>query len=407
METKLSPLEKWTSLYDSDLRQLFFYILLKYNGTIDINRWAMAVRRSINKYDWFKNFINNNNRWVQGEFGTKCLFRSFADPFSFFNEKVDIHKAPLFRIGISDNDIIFKFHHLITDARGASCLIKSIISNYNEYGEEEPLKGEQIDSASNGAASYLAGSLMRWLKNLFYRSDKIYCLQYKNWGKPGYIYLTINRGDVLLLKQFAKENGCTVNDVFIAILYLAIKDWNSKWGKSADKINLSIPINFKSTYGYRNQFNVISLDLSGVGSDIGISEVGRKISTKMSSIKKNRGDNSIFNLLTNMPLAIGKVAINSDLFSTTTAFSNLGIFSDSQLKLGTTPITGVHFFMGIHPPRSICFASVGYDGEVSLGISYDDKCWDKRLLVAFVDGLIKNITATLGKDYSKIPKRFL
>lgn len=251
---RLSPMQEgmlFHSLYDKNSAAYFEQISYRFKGKWDITKMKKSLNELIKRYDIFRTaFIYEDVHYplqvVLKERGIEFLFKDIQRVTNVeerekcvreFKEKdkrrnFNLHedaliRVSLLRLGETEYEFIWSFHHILMDGWCVGIVILEFIEIYNSYLEERPVR-------LPGTKQYK--EYMRWLQNQDMEVSREYWETYlagyeektslantgairrqEQYYKNDFVYLLFDRERTASLDLIIGKSNVTLNTVIQAI----------------------------------------------------------------------------------------------------------------------------------------------------------------------------------------------
>jgi NRPS condensation-like uncharacterized protein len=429
----VTPIEHAFIACDRPQHPVCFFLVLRVDGDLDPERLAGAYQSALARHPMLQVILGGDPglptqqlHWVSSTApaSTGILWNPSA------LTPIDITKDGGVRLAVRQHDedpdeLVFQFHHGVTDARGGIQFIEDVLTFY--AGRSEALialdsgllafrgdpKHEGVNHKLN-ALRYIeqyAGLYMQKCATLAAPTHATGEWNPDQW--PAYRQLTFDGAEYRRLKSRTIQKDCTVNDLLMRDLMLALAEWNGSYGHQQNvclqmEINLRTVADARMPAAVHGSFMNISrsphqmrdsrqlLDsIRQETSHIKSSRLGYAMLLITGAMARRKGGMQLLQRLQKPqhPAATACVGNLGELFR----YAPLGKARDGFLQAQALKILDVSYLPSLKPGVKVSFGIATCMRRLSLSMHYDQTALsheDARSVFETVTGRIRD---TIGK----------
>lgn len=347
--------------------------------TVDPEKLQVALNKTMQRFPYYNVALHKGFFWYYFQYinkEPKVEVEKFY-PCQTFDFRGDKH---LFRVLYYNNKVSCEFFHSLCDGYGGLSFVNCLLINYaRECGLAVDAKSFMINPNDFYDPEEAADAFNKYadLKETNKRKEKS---AYQIVGTPlllGKLMLTSGKVSVAQLKEAAKQNGCSLNELLLATLLYAI-NVDRVEHKRKRPVKVSLPIDCRRFFetktmrnfsSYKNfsleKFDATLQDCIEVA-QAGMAEINKDYLMKNINANVLAQKNIFVRLL---PLYVKELALKYSfntygerLFST--AFSNLGVLKvpDEMKEF----VTGYEVMIGRAKLNSLNVAVCSYNGTATI-----------------------------------------
>lgn len=419
----MTPFEEYMLGDDRPAYPMSFFVRLRFTGSIDRDSFQQALRTALRPHCllWAKlqNVAGARKCWTDAsdsQLPVRWLDKDDDEsypPIATF----DLERCPGFSVAVLSNsgtsDMVLQFHHAVCDGQGAFGFINDMLIAYAMQ------RGEQVDSVSLKPLDALrlaqrghfdlswrrilkmlpkqAVGLLGVRQFLMRRPASLSGSKPVDLNKPpppGFPRVAVLRLEPKVLasiRETARQQNVTPNQLYTSDLFLAINDWRSKSVDCGDDwIRFSVPISLRTekdqTLSAANKVSMVFLDRRGEHFTAP-SELLRGIRDETQLIARNQLEFTfLFSLwFTRRMRGDASAGARTDRCQATTLLSNVGApFARSPLvgpsgKLAVADLTleALDIVGPLRPYTEVAFSVCEYAGSLHITLH-----WDERAITA-------------------------
>lgn len=270
----LAPIDRFFLTDNTPTHPMTYVIRMDCTGKIDRDAFEQALKGAVERHPYTHAIIGPGKRgmlnWLDGKRAPEVIWVDYDDPIDIKlpeEEGIDLTKDLGLRIWVKHNDqqcqVLFQFHHSVTDGTGAFRFIGDFLALYDQAkgGDAQllPLKpGLLRERLTQMAPAFAEGNTWRQAKMVWRYSWEIFAKwavplsQPKKKSKatfPGYFLHTFTRAEVGKLRDYAESHNATLNDYLLERLFQTVRDWNAKHGakRSSRKMRVMMPSDLRDS----------------------------------------------------------------------------------------------------------------------------------------------------------------
>ncbi|MDD3587855.1 MAG: condensation domain-containing protein [Thermoguttaceae bacterium] len=274
----LAVFEEYMLLDDRASHPMEFFCLLQFRGDMDDDRFVQAVRRVVLRHPLMYCVIERATardwRWVPSAKDVDVRFldarvSGTVNESGFPNtRRLDVFSAPGFRAYVVKKeagcDVVFQFHHTVSDGMGASQFIREFLLTYALLSGQGSwrLLGPVPDSSLLPLRADIGWTVSSYLKNIRYTWHNIAKFVFGRtrtilpWrgdptetptSYPTIVSQTLTREETSDFFKAAKLRGATVNDALIDSAVRTGVDWQRSVGflPRGGRFRVAVPMNLR------------------------------------------------------------------------------------------------------------------------------------------------------------------
>jgi NRPS condensation-like uncharacterized protein len=339
----------------------------------------------------------------------------------FFRDHIDLTKGPQIKAllisGKRMDRLILKIQHLMCDAAGFKELLNLLSDIYTRLGNDI----EYVPSINKGSRSlcriYNRFSFKDLIKMLWYGCVQLSSILFpvkvakysSNWNKSGnvgYVFKRFSKDRFLQVKQYAQQNGVTINDLFSCALLRAmakqINPSNRGRLRLMGTVDLRRYLPGRKTEGLCQASSLYAVNIktnqcSNHDNTLAI------VKKQMDDYKKNYiglGPFLIYWIVTkpypfiffNWAVRLG-TKIGKWIGTTSIGFTNLGLIDNKSNDFGPSPLLSAEMTCpGSIPPLFICALS-GFGETLTLNAGVFESSIQKNKIKELFDLVDQELTA--------------
>ncbi len=210
--------------------------------------------------------------------------------------------------------------------------------------------------------------------------------------KPFIVSHSIDKERFLNLKQYGKQQGVTINDIFLASFLRTIRNHLSDpW----EEINIPCMVDLRRFLkeDFHSIKNLTSTLVVGMEHDMGkdchetVQKVHRKVAELLDHFPALDGYLYLILLFKLLPISVVQAFIDRYFKSFPIAFSNLGIIDSKQLKFGELVVENCRMTGSIKQKPCFWLAMSSFDDKVTLTINLEGSREDQSFAERFLQEL--------------------
>jgi len=426
----LIPFEHYMAVDDSPAYPMAFFLRLGFRGRLDHGRWASALRAALELHPLLAAHVRGSRHsrlcWVAA---ADALPTIRVSPHATYNDlPIDLRCRTGLQMWMAEQEsgteVLCQFHHSCCDAIGALHFLQTVLTAYDQprtslsqlladFQGPEFLPGRaNMGMSENKARNRLknlpvdAARLLRFFRHAptplaFSRATTA---GRQPQAGPGFRSCRLSTTASAALRDGARAQQATVNDVLLRDLFLTLDRWNRRRAPAhaQNHLRIAVPVNTRGP-GERlmSAFNGVSMvfidrssqDLGGEGALL------QGIRQETVDIKERRMQRIFLGALRALccyPPSLALI-LNMSRCMATAVLSNLGVLfgqstlsqSDGRLLAGDVILDRLEFFPPIRPLTLASFGVFTYANQLHICLHFDarrlaaQEC--EELLQMFVD----------------------
>ncbi|HXZ94491.1 MAG TPA: condensation domain-containing protein [Dehalococcoidia bacterium] len=289
--SKIVPLncvDKCELALDSIGERALIHAFVELEGEVDdvrLNRAIMSaqetypVMRTLLRSKYFRHFREIQDNLGEGVLSVQDLsqlkdigYEKYL--WQWMNQPMDLRKrfpvrALLLKKNVVESCLVFAFHHSSTDGIRAVVFMKQVFDNCNNALSAEDskatqdirmsLKGDALLKFANRERNRTEHFYIKMFLSLFHRfilaiyppPTRVFHDKSGHSKEVHQCYEIIDSEAMRSIESKASSVGVEIHDILLAACYRAIERWNSRHGKTSNKIRIMAPVNI-SPKGFRN-----------------------------------------------------------------------------------------------------------------------------------------------------------
>lgn len=428
----VTPLEHLFFADEGKLHPMCFFLKVRVEGIPDRVKIDNALRAALRRHPMLRATIAGDAKnktsalnWVVSD--------DTGNMKSIWNPKViapiRINEESGVRLYVRDQDetdrqMLFQFHHSCTDARGAVQFIEDVLTCYagleNTLIELEPdllalrsdLRREDVSHKMN---------LLRYFEQFagFYlqkcapiKSKTLATGEYNPAAWPCTFHRSFDQTEFRRLKSRTIQKHCTINDLILRDVMIALAGWNQRHGVNAN-VRIGMPINMRTaTQGRMPAANYVSMcNIERAPDQMKDSwQLLGSISRETAYIKSNRLGYAFLLLVGTFSKIRGGMQSllshkKSDVSLVTAVVSNLGdVFryslfgkpQDGYHLAGDLKILDVSLVPAVRPGTKVAFGVVTCLRRMTLSMQYDQMALSPDDAQSIFESVNERLAETIG-----------
>ena len=191
-----------------------------------------SISQILNRHQSLKSYIITENSTFYAVFdeNAEVTYEEYTDENTQdFVRPFDLSKAPLVRIGFTENYLLFDVHHIILDGHSLSVIVQEIVASYNGMILSEP-KIDYSDYAMNFKEMDFTEH-RAFFKNLLKCDFEPVLLPEKKTGQSAggaSAYFTIPKETMNTVRQSEKQFGITDTMFFLGVYGILLSKFTAK-----------------------------------------------------------------------------------------------------------------------------------------------------------------------------------
>ncbi|MDO5566973.1 MAG: condensation domain-containing protein [Planctomycetia bacterium] len=438
----LAVFEEYMLLDDRASHPMEFFCLLRFQGTMDDDRFVQAVRRVVSRHPLMYCIIEKATardwRWVPSENDVDVRFLDANVPGTmnesgFPNaQRLDVFSAPGFRAYVVKNevgcDLVLQFHHTVSDGMGASQFIRELLMTYailSGQGSWQLLEPAPDSSllplrADIGwtTSSYIRNIRYTWAniaKFVFGRTQTV--LPWRGDATqtprsyPTIVSQTLTKQETSDFFKTTKSQGATVNDALIDSSVRTAVDWQRSSNNlpRRGRVRVAVPMNLRdlrhNNMPVGNVVTMVFLDF--LYRDLYKNEsLLADVHRQMEAIKKHEQSRMLGGILLfgkRSAMLIGQnlsIHLRDSRCRSTICLSNLGRpledwsltqTEDRLLVTGDLVLDSLVISPPIRPKTLLSYSATTYADKLNLSLRYDPSYISKQNALALLDLMYKDV----------------
>ena len=279
MPLEFTPFEYYYFLDDGPAYPTTFPVELHFSGKLDRERFHAALVATVEQHPLLSARVDDRRRvprWVEGELREPHLdWQGLGVPLAYpAGGALDLREQPALRTWVSAGDIsaqvVFEFHHAACDGLAGLQFARDFLAIYRAVGGEAPDRAavRSVDAELLRARGAIVGGAPRQVSVFTGLRDSWYTL--KVWSAilfrapqvlaaPERTKTAARRNPLIFdievlsteesaaLRQAAKRQQVTTNDLLLRDLLLVLKQWNvDHHAGSRGRLRINVPVNVRT-----------------------------------------------------------------------------------------------------------------------------------------------------------------
>ena len=439
---RLTPFEEYMLLDNQPAYPMNCFFMLKLQGQFDLAVFTSALHKTLEYHPFLTCLVTENNghfHWQNTETMPVVIRQPLKAERPFPASKgIDLFHEPALKCTVcnentdpaqtqlgGNTNIIFEFHHAACDAAGAARFIEDVLCGYMRQRcfadvQREPVKPDLLTHRGvfGGNWSYILQNLPKQLWGLtrawMFLVNRVAPLVSKkpvdvpklSAGYPAIVAHTLTVADTQTVRQKAEELGITINDLFLGLTFLAMKNWQRQYATEIKSGNLriAVPINLRTPADVlmpaSNIVSMVFLDRKPKTIQAAQSFY-RGIHNEMQHIKRCNLGWAFIHGLTLYRRVFGsfRKMMKPNRCWTTATVTNLGrVFADLTLPVregriqmdDSLELAGVETSPPIRSLTAIGVSVLTYAGSMTINLHYDSALLTRSDAQVILDGIAKN-----------------
>lgn len=428
----VTPLEHLFFADDGLHHSMCFFLKVRTEGALDKENLDRAFRSALQRHPLLRATISGDVRkktsalsWVISE--DVSAKHTIWNPDQILPIRIDKDSgARMFvKQDESENQLLFQFHHSCTDARGGVQFIEDVLTFYagmDNLIELDPALLASRSLLSREGGSHKLNSLRYLEQYAGYYLQKCTSLKSQTHATgefnpavwPCIYQKSFDQSEFRLLKSRTIQKNCTLNDLILRDVMMAMSAWNSGLGVSGN-IRIGMPVNMRTaTAGRMPAANCVSIcNIERAPDQIRDPwQLLGSISRETTYIKSNSLGFAFLLLLRLLSKINGGVQSllsqkKAELSMATTVVSNLGdvfrysLFGkpvDGYHVAGNLKILDVSLVPPVRPGTKVSFGVVTCLRRMTLSMHYDQTALSHDDAQGIFEGVQNRLAETIGKS---------
>ena len=276
----LAPIDEFFRLDDREEYPMAFTSHLKFSGEIQRAAFQEALVEALSRHPLLRSLIKPAKAgkpcWVSaGDLLPKVYWGKVGDKIEFeSNERIDLTQEVGLRVWVHVDDdrseVLLQFHHACCDGTGAYRFIGDLLAEYGlrtafddadlpvvELCDSSLLKQRRGKMAGSAISGSNWSSTRRALEHgfaVFFRKIAPISVPSRTAGAdsspasfealeyPGIVTKVFDKSKYKALRDAASSVGAMFNDLLLAEMFVAMRDWNRKCGNGArQRLRIMMP----------------------------------------------------------------------------------------------------------------------------------------------------------------------
>lgn len=430
----VTPIEHAFIACEKPQHSVCFFLIVRFEGTLDRERLEQAYRSALARHPMLRATLKGDPagqtyqlQWVISSETASASVEWNPENLNPINIADDWGVRLAVRIHQDEDDeLVFQFHHGVTDARGGIQFVEDVLTIY--AGRDETLidldeellelrgdpKHEGVNHKLNAlryAEQYAGYYLQKCapLASLTHATGEFNLVQW-----PSYRRHTFDNGEFRRLKSRTIQKNCTINDLLMRDIMVAIGAWNQQQG-IRQNICLQMAVNLRTVADARmpaaNHGSFCNIDRSlhqmkdqrqllesirRETSYIKDNRLGYAMLLMTGAMARMKGGMQVLQRLKkqHQPAATACVANLGELFR----YAQFGRPRDGHLQVENLRILDVTYLPALKPGIKVSFGIATCLRRLSLTMHYDQTALSHEDARAVFEAVTQCVKDTLGKS---------
>ncbi len=397
------------------------YCIIELENNIDESLLKKAIEESFSVFPILKSRFEEGAwkpRWIEEE-QRKASFLSTVvsenvglEKQKFYEDEIDEAKtcqvnAKIIRTKKKDT-LCFAMNHMVCDAAGFKEYLYVLSDIYMKLERDKEYTPDYILDGNRSAVGFYFDFIKRQtsfkkkMEVLFkaqshnkYKSE--IPLTVGGNTKPDIVTRSIDAERFSRVKEYGKQRGATINDIFLTAFYLTVAEYVKEKNEEI-KIPCMVDLRrFEAKNETDALYNLTSTLVVGIDGqetddfDDTLFKISAKVKDLISDFKALNGYLYMIGMFESMPSAATHALIKKLFSNFPIAYSNLGIIDDEKLSFGSVDVSDCFMTGSIKKKPYFWMAFSTFKKKVTLSINLDGNKGDFEIIDNFLEDMVQKL----------------
>lgn len=417
MEIEKRSAQVWDQMevFSKAQNNYHMYCVITFDGLIDANKLKKALKLSISVFPilasryverfWSPCWIRDEEPTEETVFSLIETGETIHEQQAFYADEINEHtpgqvKAKIIR-SCGQDTLCVAMNHMVCDAAGFKEYMYALSDIYNKVCDDENYKPDFVIDGNRSAVRFYKDfikSQKGLIKKLQVRLGAQKYNEYRlrmplSQGeavRPDIVTRSICKYRFEKIRQYGKENGATVNDLFLSAIFRALARYMPEHAHELEVPCMVDLRRFKEENTFNALYNLTSMLLVYIGENIGknydetLKNVHDSVRTLMADFPALDGYGHLLTLFRVLPYQTVKKIITDAFKSFPVAYSNLGIIDCKRLEFREMNIANCFMTGSIKEKPFFWVAISTFNNRVTMSVNLKGSDEDFKLIEEFL-----------------------